>query len=213
MNFFVFESPSAVDETTTDYTIVGPFNTGPAAECSACGEPIELLHWLPPYRVKLKVLGDRAGDVVFGGPVDFLVSERFRDLYRSSGLSGLEGFDSVDVVRVRASSSRKHRGKLPAYYRVRATLGGAAVDDKASEIAREEASICSECRGAGVMILKRVVLEQGSWSGEDVFYARGLPGTILVSSRFVEFYNSNGLQGAVLIPALDYKYRRYGFMH
>src|SRR5687768_16800236 len=32
--------------------------------------------------------------------------------------------------------------------------------------------------------LRRVVLQPHSWSGEDIFFARGLPGTVFVSERF-----------------------------
>ena len=212
MQFFLLERPNVIGEATTDYTIAEPSESGPASRCRMCGEYVEMLHWLPPHQVELKFFGTRPADFVFGGAIDVLVSERFRNQYRAENLSGFEGFDPVQVIKAR-SKGQTRVGQIPNYYHVRAGRSRAKINDEASGIIREGIPNCSECGGGGVVIAKRIILEEGTWNGEDVFSPRGLPGTILVTSRIVDIYKSNALEGADFIPALDYKYERYGFSH
>jgi len=62
--------------------------------------------------------------------------------------------------------------------------------------------ICLVCRqGQLLKRWKRVVIDAGTWTGEDVFYARGMPGTILVSERFKEVCERHGVQNAAFLPA------------
>jgi hypothetical protein len=51
---------------------------------------------------------------------------------------------------------------------------------------------------------ERIIVEEGSWSGEDVFVARGLPGVILVTSRFEEMCRINGMKNANFVLAATY---------
>lgn len=212
MKLFVLEPPYDISEATTNYTIVEPSKSGPASRCQECGEYVEMLHWLPPHRVEIELLGKDPGDFVYGGPIDVLVSERLRDLYQSAHLSGFEGFDPVQVVKIKRQR-KLIGGQIPNYYHVRVGRSSAKVNDKASGIRREEGKSCSECGGGGILSANRIVLEEGTWSGEDAFYARGLPGIILVTSRFAEVCSTYRLKGAVLTPALEYRYERYGFLH
>ncbi|MCS6946152.1 MAG: hypothetical protein NZM12_00900, partial [Steroidobacteraceae bacterium] len=52
------------------------------------------------------------------------------------------------------------------------------------------------------------VLKSDTWSGEDVFFARGLPGTILVSERFKSLCETAGLTSCSLVDT-----ERFGFDH
>ncbi len=66
--------------------------------------------WLPPYRAELVLHGEELGDFIDAGGYDLLVSERFAQAFQEEGLTGLEGFHPVELVRVR----RKRRGPKPA---------------------------------------------------------------------------------------------------
>ena len=45
--------------------------------------------------------------------------------------------------------------------------------------------------------------------GEDIFIARGLPGTIVVSERFKEWCEANEVRNAVFVPAEEYAHDFY----
>jgi hypothetical protein len=47
-------------------------------------------------------------------------------------------------------------------------------------------------------------LEERSWRGEDIFFARGLPGSAVVSERFVQFVERHDLKNMSMIPTEDY---------
>jgi hypothetical protein len=49
----------------------------------------------------------------------------------------------------------------------------------------------------------RVVLEADTWSGEDVFRARG-DSAIIVTSRFQHMASESGILGALFVPASEY---------
>ncbi|NMA65480.1 MAG: hypothetical protein GX957_04460, partial [Clostridiaceae bacterium] len=52
--------------------------------------------------------------------------------------------------------------------------------------------------------LKGIFFEDNTWSGEDIFFPIGLPGTIVVSERFVDFVRDYGFSNINFIPAEEY---------
>ena len=153
-------------------------------------------------------MGRAFADIAFGGASDFLVSERFKNLYNESDLHGLEGFESVEIMKVKM---RKSKIKLspPKYFHVTVPRDTARIDDRASGLIREGGpSTCLDCGSTGAIKYDRIFLMEDTWSGSDAFYARGLPGTILVSNRFAKFYRLNDITGGRLVPALQYSYNR-----
>lgn len=209
MEFYVLKNSEAVNQKTTEYFSVRR-KYGQAPRCSSCGEYIGSLEWLPPYEAEIKLWGDSFSDIAFGGESDLLVSERFRDLYEAARLTGFKGFDPVKIVKI--ETNRKNRGlEPPNYFHVAVVLDTASVDDRASGLVREQTPTCVECRSSGPIKFERLLLQKNSWSGTDVFYARGLPGTILVSARFAEFYKSKNIEGGMIVPAAEYRYDRDNF--
>lgn len=170
-----------------------------ADTCPACGAFVSLLHWQPPFRVSLKLFGKQFGDLLFGLGDDLLVSQKFRDVYHSLGLTGLTGFDLVEIVGVK--SRKKKRPDPPTYFRVGVTYGQTAIDHVASEFEWVRAPSCSVCRSGIMMRWKRLVLEDGTWTGEDAFRPRGLSGTIMVSQQFKDACEEHGISHASFIPA------------
>jgi hypothetical protein len=156
--------------------------------------------WLPPYRVELVLHGEELGDFIKATGDDLLVSERFAQAFREEGLTGLEGFHPVEVVRVR----RKRRGPKPAlvphYLAVTACFGRAAVDVARSRIRYSKPPTCEECRSEGVDTIHGFTLEAGTWQGEDIFRPRGMQGRLVVSERFARFVERHGFTNMRLIP-------------
>jgi hypothetical protein len=175
-------------------------NRGDATSCPVCGRPVSMLTWLPPFRVTLKLYGKVFGDFAFmAGGNDFLVSQKFREVYHSLGLTGLLGFDLVEVIGIK--SGRKRRQPPPTYFRVDVTYGQTALDMAASGFEWLETPTCPLCRTATIMRWKRLILEQETWTGEDAFRPRGMSGEIMVSERFKYACEQNGITNAFFMPA------------
>ncbi len=184
-----------------------PVKTGEAPRCPICGKYVGMLPKLPPIRVELKTWGNALGDLAFGPGDGFLVSDRFWRLYQATGFTGLINVSIVEVVRVKTGHTPP--ASAPLYRFCQVIRGRTAIDDAKSEVEREEPWTCQECRSNGIKRLKRVILEPNSWSGEDIFIARGMPGRILTTSRFKDFCTQNKISGCLLIPAEEYSFDHY----
>jgi hypothetical protein len=138
------------------------------------------------------------------------MSERLAQAFRDEGLTGLEGFHPVEVVRVR----RKRRGpkpsNVPRYFTVRPCLGHAAVDLSRSRIRYGKTPTCEECRCEGIDAIHGFTLEPGTWRGEDIFYPRGLQGVLTVSERFERFVVRHGFTNMRLTPSEEYVWNPRG---
>jgi len=179
----------------------GSIRTGAATTCPCCGAFTSMLSWLPPYEGELECSGNHFGDVVEGAGDTLLVSERFRSLYHEFGLTGLEGFDPVTHIRLARRGNVK--GKPPPYYRVTAARSRAAVDLQRSGIVWDRAPTCDECRTGVARRWEAIIIEPGTWSGEDIFYPRGLR-VRLVSDRFRELCESWHVCNAMCVSAEEY---------
>jgi hypothetical protein len=175
-----------------------------ALRCRQCGGVIGMKTWLPPYRVELEQYSEALGDFAMGSGDEVLISERFAEAFRAEGLTGLLGFHSVEVLRVRRKRKGLNKVPVPRYYVVSPCFGRAAVDMARSRIRHEEPMTCSECRYVGPDSIHGFALEPGTWQGEDVFRPRGLPGRIVVSERFARFVERHGLTNMRLIPIEEY---------
>ena len=144
---------------------------------------------------------EELGDFIETPGDDLLVSERFARAFQEEGLTGLEGFHTVEVVRVR----RKRRGPKPShvphYLAVTACFSRAAVDLARSRIVyADEPPTCEECREATKNAIYGFTLEPGTWQCEDIFRPRGLTGRLVVSERFARFVERHGFTNMTLVP-------------
>lgn len=214
MRFFVCELKPGIAHGETEFYEEQPSQTGEAPKCRECSKYIGALPWLPPYRVELELWDRVFGDVAFGPGDELLVSERFKTLWHERGLIGLEGFHPVEIVKVKRHKRRKpDLAERPNYYCVTVIRSRAAIDDGRSGLEREDPVVCLACRtGKKSCIIKRakrIVLEPSTWAGEDIFIARGLPGTYLASERFKSFWEDYKITSATLIPAEEYSFDFY----
>ena len=205
MKFWILEYAEQTERFTTHYSPCSPKNTTPAPTCKTCGQAIGARIWIPPYRVRIQLYWDEFGDFAFCGVTNILVSERFLTTYANCGLKGFVGFEKVDVLGF-VAHKRKYLSQLPNYYYVRSIDSNTLIDETASHVVRVEPLRCSQCRIGGVKTIDKIVVEESSWTGDDVFFARGLPGTNIVTERFFECYTKNKITGARLIPAESYSW-------
>lgn len=202
LKFYVIEShdPGGRD-VSADYLIAGKYNSSPAPRCESCGGITGLREWIKPYRAEIRIWGSEYPDLIYGFP-EFLVSNKFASLWKKEQLSGLGILGRAEITKV---TPRKMSSGIPKYSVCRVIQSAAIVDDVKSGIEYEERWTCPVCRIAVNMLkIQRVVIEKGNWKGEDLFVARGLPGTIIASDRFKEFWYKHGFVGIKLINALDY---------
>lgn len=209
MKFFALQNPKAGrGDAVTDYLPVDGSRTGDAPRCPVCGKFLGMLPLLPPVRVELEAWGSRWGDVAFGPGDQILVSDKLKKLFAEAGLVGFERLDSVEIVK--AKRRKPGAGDPPGYWLASIQRSRAVLDESASGLVREEAPTCEECRIGGIIKrVSRIVLQASTWSGEDVFFARGLPGAVLVSERFKRLCDANGLSNCSLVAAEDFSFDHY----
>lgn len=196
----------------TEFSKVEP-NRGPAEPCPQCGDPLGMLTWQPPYRVELEFHGKDFGDLAKGPGGDLLVTERFAEDFKAEGLTGLEGFHPVEVVRVRHKGRSPKPGSPPGYLFVTAAHGRPALDMERSRLRISKPVRCSWCRYAGIDAIDGLVLEEGSWNGEDVFRPRGLWGRIIVSERFMRFAEKHAMRHWTFVPIEKYVWDPLGIIY
>ncbi len=56
---------------------------------------------------------------------------------------------------------------------------------------------------------KRVIVDENTWNGADAFRPRGSPGETIVSQRFKDACELNGITNAVFLPAETYGHDFY----
>ena len=205
--FFVLQSQRYTPYDTEFSTVEDEERTD-APRCPRCNGFVGMLIWRPPYRVKLGLHGEEPGDFIQSngtGP-DIIVSERFANAFRGAGLTGLHGFGPVEVLRVQRQrgSPKRKSFTLQSYFAVTVPFGSALVDEARSHILRSGPFDCDYCHAIGTDGVNGFTLESGSWNGDDVFYPRGLVGTLVVSERFARLVTEHGLTNMDLIPTERY---------
>jgi hypothetical protein len=198
--FFVLEKDAIGSRYDVDVEKAEPVNREEGVACPRCGDPIGMMKWLPPYRVELFLHGEELGDFIEAPGDDLLVSERFVQAFRAEGLTGLEGFHPVEVVRVRRKRRSLNPFQVPHYLAVTACFGRAALDLARSHIRYDEPPKCEECRYTDKRAIYGFALEPGTWQEEDIFRPRGMQGRLVVSERFARFVERHGFTNMVLIP-------------
>ncbi len=202
--FFVLTEGVHGSHYDADAETVDPVNLGDAPRCPRCGAFVGMLKWLPPYRVELKLYGREFGDFIKIS-AELLISERFAEAFRAEGLTGLEGFHPVEVVRVRSMKKRAGKSLTVPRYRVASPCWGqGAVDLVLNRVRTLRTPTCPECRTGGINAINGFVLEPGTWGGEDIFRPRGLTGDLVVTERFKAFAERHGLTNVVLTPTEQY---------
>jgi hypothetical protein len=191
--------------------LLPPINTGNSEKCPVCGGAVSQRRWLPPFRVKLSsAKPNKWGDFVWGAGFPLLVSKKFKGIYEQEGLTGIDEFSAeVEIVRMGTLKTGQFSISPPTYYLIHVPWGGANQDDVASGLIHDhpKVKICSFCRN-GVTKRKqdRVVIEEGSWNGNDIFKPRNAPVPFAVSERFKKIIENYHLNNIWLIPAEKFAY-------
>ena len=188
---------------------VDPVLRGEAPKCPVWGGFVGGLSWLPPHRARLSTANhDKWGDFVWGAGFALLVSARFKVAYEAESLKGITRFHPpVEIVRVGRKKAEDAPSSLPTYHLIDVVWKGANQDDLASGVMHERPVPCSYCRVGGFPRRQSsIAIENGSWTGADVFTPKGAPVEVMVSERFKKVLAAYELKNAWLVPAERYAY-------
>lgn len=141
-------------------------DTGEFAPCPVCHESPGKLAWFPPHYISLSQR--KYPDLLWASGTDLFASPEFRNCFENAHPSGITGYDPpATVTRVGRRPVRLVEPPPPEYRRVRLEGWGANLDDAASG-ARRPGDLCAHCRD-GIDAIDRLVLQAGSWTGQDIF--------------------------------------------
>jgi hypothetical protein len=211
MRFFVLEKLREGPHDTEFSTV--NLQVGPAPRCPQCGDSVGSLTWQPPFQGELELHGKAFGDLIKCSGDDLLATEHFAAAFTAEGLAGLSGFHPVEILQVR----RRHRSAKPSppprYLAVTAAYGQPALDLERSRLHTSAPVTCTWCRDTGVDAIDGLAMEEGTWSGEDIFRPRGLSGVILVSERFMRFAQRHALSHFTFVPIEKYVWDPLGHFY
>ncbi len=178
---------------------------GDAPRCPVCNRYCEGMEWLPPYQIELEMFTNRFGDVIVGTGLDLIVDESFKIAFEKTDLTGLEIIGEAEVERIicRRKARKKLIGPIPKYYVARMKYGCAAIDHEKSGSAFEPGKkpICDYCRLGRIGAYRKIVIDESTWDGTDIFMARGIGGQITTSQRFKDWWDSCNFTNCKLIPS------------
>lgn len=192
--------------TETEWMPVDPGNYGDAPVCPKCGAYLDGDEWLPPYRVALEMFTKEYGNVVLGiGRSIFLVDDYFRDRFPKTDLTGLEFIGEAEVSKLicRPGVRKKMLTEPPRYHLAKIRYGCAAIDQEKSGFVFEEGRepTCDYCRQGLVKRYDRIVIDESTWDGTDIFLARGIGGMRTTSQRFKDWWDTCEFNNCRVIPA------------
>lgn len=206
MRYFVLETTIGESNAEMDFYDMADATLSDAPRCPSCNRIIGMLTWQPPFRVEIEFWENEYGDLSFFSDY-VLLSEKFVKHFNEEKLTGLDMLGQAEIIKVKPK--RMIKG-LPVYYIGKVRWSKAIFDDIASEADWEKPWTCETCRESdNILRIKRVIIKEDTWDGEDIFYARGLPGTIITSERFKEFVERNHLKNIKLIEASKYSFDFY----
>jgi len=201
MRFFVLKQKiGSLDE--TEFEKVEPVHLVEAPRCDQCGRFVGMMRWLPPYRALVRAHSEELGDLAFGVGASLLVSSAFRHAWESARLRGLARFDSLEALTIRPARFVRRASE---YFHVEVNSIVASIDEARSIIDRTEPPNCNRCRsGGGIRSIRGFAIAQETWTGEDIFYPRGLPGIMVVTERVEQLAKDYSLKNVPLVPVSDF---------
>jgi hypothetical protein len=176
-----------------------------APVCPQCGGYVGGLIWIPPYKIELEMYTKQFGNVVLGSGNDLVVDDYFKSRFEETDLTGLEFSGEAEVVKLicRWGVKKKQLGEPPKYYVARIKYGCAAIDhEKSGSVFHlKRHPTCDYCRVGLIMRYSKIVIDESTWDGTDIFLARGVGGMITTSQRFKDWWDSCNFNNCKVIPA------------
>jgi len=164
-----------------DFVRLSPNRAKAFPECPRCHCRIGPWEWLRPFRVKTtksRCFGD-----LFTDKMVLTVSQGFREAAVAAQLKGLSFWD--DHLEVYRSGSALF-SQAPTYHVVHRNYSFTRIDPSGSGLVVQELVGCEHCNVMTRARVERLVIDELTWNGDDIFWPTGLYGACVVTSRFVE---------------------------
>lgn len=194
--------PAQASDFDTEYFKSEPIHRGDPPKCSRCGRFLGMRRWISPRRAQVVVHGQVPGDFAFASNSDFLLSDIVVDSLRVEGISGLSNVEEVEVSSILGAES----SRIPRYFFADVTQQGAGLDLTRSDIKRTTPPTCVKCLSDGIVSIQGFVIDNGSWTGDDIFIPRGLPGVVVVSESFRSVAEHEQFGNIEFVPTEEYRW-------
>jgi len=212
MNFYILTKndwKTEKGQTDTEWMIADKVNYESAPRCPECNQVIGGKLWLPPYQIELEMFTKQYGNVALGvGGDELVVDDYFKSRFEETDLTGLEFIGEAEVVKLicRWGVKKKQLTEPPQYYVARLKYGCAAIDHEKSGAVFEtgEEPTCDYCRSGLIKRYPKIIIDENTWDGTDIFLARGIGGMRTTSQRFKDWWDSCDFNNCKVIPSEEY---------
>lgn len=171
------------------------------SRCPYCNGAWEGLYWTHPRT--LKISKSKYPDFIFTTPYP-AVSERFKQLYEQSDLTGILEFEPIENYVL-----RKNAPECPKYYTFKRFRSQMKINHEKSAVRwlNVTTELCPICHPVGKTFseIHSLVLDEEKYEGTDVFILNETGMGTYVSERFIEFVRENRLTNLGIYPLNDLK--------
>ena len=213
MNFYILkETNYKTDKDFADTECLragGMSSLGKGAPvCPQCGKFVGGMIWIPPYKIELVMYTNQFGNVIDKGE-ELVVDEYFKSCFEKTDLTGIEFLGEAEITKFtcRWKAKKRQLGTPPQYYVARIKYGCAAIDHNKSGSVFDDGCepTCDYCRTGIIRRYPRIVIDESTWDGTDIFLARGKGSTITTSQRFKDWWDSCNFNNCKVVPSEEFR--------
>ncbi len=174
---------------------------GDSEKCPVCGRHASMLAWAEPRKMRLtgKRYPDRLADYL---AKPLVVSERFVEVYRREGLTGVSEFAPIEVVNPTANTPNYFLGHVSFNRSVQFDLSRTVIEGQPQGWS---CPLCSPWETTKDKIHK-LALSAENWDGQDIMRLYAFHGVAFVSQRFYDCVRRYELTNFVMIPVEEYRF-------
>lgn len=205
-NIFVVDYPRKT-EFAEAAVIPVKYNYDKIDRCPQCGINISGAYWEKPREIVLTK--HRSPDFLYAycDNVPFLLSEKALEQIYRAGLTGIVCSEKIEEVRFQRKSTKEFH--IPTYYHIELARSNMTIDHQKSNIvygSQRRAVCCSLCRQvpATYNFFRSLSFNMQAYEGYDIFQICELGETVLLSQKFVDFYEASTLTNLYFEPARKY---------
>ena len=214
MAFYKLQIPSFVQYKFAWAELPGDANiSDDFPKCPKCNRAIGQRFWLPPYNIIIKQprnIGDFVSGVIGS---NLIVSERFKEKYEESGMTGIEKFTKLNVIQMGSKRNTSH--SIPAIYGATIKITTTQVDYEKMNVtwfSEPNANICDLCSpggggGSGIyQSYKSIVFKTRTLTDFDFFIPINFVGNIMLTERAKTFIEQNKFTNVILTAHTEAKH-------
>lgn len=174
---------------------------GDSEKCPVCGRHASILAWVEPR--KMRLVGKRYPDRLVDNLLQpLVVSQRFVEMYRKEGLTGVTEFAPIQVVNPTANTPNYFLGHISFDRSIQVDLSHTAIEGHSYDWS------CPLCNpwGSTRDKIHKLALHTENWSGHDIMRLYAPSGHTIVSQRFYDCVRQYGLTNFVMTPVEKYQF-------